>query len=269
MYLGDRSKDLVLGALTVIALVGSATALSAGGPGTSSAPPPPATVSASPGSPSASVSAGPVARRQGIAAVRSRLSDGRPVSITVLGDDSSVGDTSWVHTWAQTLTHGHTVVYHAYNPFKGAYDAPRTLSGQGPRIDVWNASYSSATAPSVTAELDRLDPQHSGVVIINLGHQDNPDTFTTDVQKLWTALATRDDPLGLVMIQNPETVMGSLQHTRMEHLTEIADQLGLPTVDVYAAFTGSGQPLTNLVIGARPTPAGTTIWVDTLTAALR
>lgn len=274
MDLGARSKELLLRALSVIALVVAATLLATGSaiarpldpstPDSSSAE-----ARANTGS-TPTTSSTPPPRLQGIDLVRARLADRRALSITVFGDDSSVGGTSWVHTWAQErLTAGRTVVYHAYNPWRRTYDAPLTLSHEGPRLDVWNASHASATSSSVAAELDRLDPGRSDVVIINLGHQEDPDTFTTDVGKLWTSLSARDAPLGLVMVQNPETVMADLQHTRMEHLMVTADQFGLPTVDVYAAFTASGRPLTSLVIGARPTPAGAAIWVDALTSALR
>ncbi|QGF24221.1 hypothetical protein [Raineyella fluvialis] len=224
--------------------------------------------------PSTSVSASatpssPAAQRQGIGLIKARLNDQQPLSITVLGDDSSVGDTGWVFVWARdTLGTGHTVVYHEYSRSIGGYLGPRTLSTDGPRIDVWNASYASATTPKVAADLGKLYPQPTDVVILNLGHQDDPATIDADTTALWQAVTAKQTPLGLVILQNPETATTGLQDTRMKNLARSADRLGLPTVDVLRAFTDSKVPLTQLVIGARPTDQGVHLWVATLTTAL-
>lgn len=291
MHPGDNVKNLALSGTVVVAVVVAATALATGGAVGGSASADPATAapsaavtaagtpSASPATPDASATAAPSpgdassgagARRQGLGQIRARLTDGQPLSITVLGDDSSVSDAGWVFLWARdTLGADHTVVYHEYSRSTGGYTAPRTLSTNGPTIDVWNASYLSATAPKDTADLGKLYPQPTDIVILNLGHQDDPATFDTDVSTLWQAVTAQQTPLGLVMLQNPETATTSLQDTRMKNLARTADRLGLPTVDVHTAFAQATVPLTQLVIGARPTQQGAELWVATVTAALK
>ncbi len=294
MHPGDNVRNPALGrtvvVAVVIAVVVAATALATGGTvgGPASADPAatlssPSTTasagspSASPTTPGPSATASPTAadatpaatRRQGIGQVRARLTDGQPLSITVLGDDSSVGDTGWVFLWARdTLGADHTVVYHEYSRATGGYTA-RTLSNKGPTVDVWNASYSSATAAKDTADLGKLYPQPTDVVILNLGHQEDPTTFDADVTTLWQAISAKQTPLGLVILQNPETATTGLQDIRMKNLARTADRLGLPTVDVAKAYTDASVPLTELVIGARPTEQGAQLWVATLTTALR
>lgn len=292
MHPGDSVRNLTPGgtvvvAVIVVAVVAAATALATGGTvgGPASAGPtatasaPSATASAlspsaSATTPDPSTTASPTiaaaARRQGIGQIRARLTDGQPLSITVLGDDSSVGDTGWVFLWARdTLGADHTVVYHEYNRTTGGYAAARTLSSKGPTVDVWNASYLSATAAKDTADLGKLYPQPTDIVILNLGHQDDQATFDADVTTLWQAVSAKQTPLGLVILQNPETATTGLQETRMKNLARTADRLGLPTVDVMKAFTDASVPLTELVIGARPTQQGAQLWAGTVTSALQ
>ncbi|WOP17636.1 hypothetical protein [Raineyella sp. LH-20] len=289
MHPGDNVRNTAISGIVVvavvIAVVVAATALATGGTigGAVSAEPDPdtppstAATATAPTTPDSSPTATPTpggvtgagALGQGIGRVKARLGDGQPLSITVLGDDSSAGDNGWVFLWARdTLGADHTVVYHEYSRGTG-YAAPRTLAANGPTVDVWNASYLSATAPKDTTDLASLYPQPTDIVILNLGHQDDPATFDADVTALWQAVTAQQTPLGLVMLQNPETATTSLQDTRMRNLARTADRLGLPAVDVHTAFAQSTVPLPELVIGARPTPQGAELWVATVAAALK
>lgn len=248
MTWGDRTKKILVGAVALIILVVLLVVLlpRMGGGGT-----------------------GDDDVVQGIEAIQEHLASEEPTSITVIGDDSSAGNETWVRDWAENhLGESHAVTYRNYNRGTGAYSKPRTLTTEGPAVEVRNGSFRGANTENVQESLDTLYAEPSDIVVLNLGHHEKPDEMTQQVTDLWNALSAESPTLGLVVIQNPETATQQLQEMRMAALAATAEELDLPTVDVFAAFMEAEQPLPRLVLGSVPTEAGHTLWAQTMDTAL-
>lgn len=201
--------------------------------------------------------------RQGMDSIRTAINDEELTTITVLGDVSSTGEHNWVELWAEEhLADTHAVTYRTYDPATEDYAPPRTFSEEGPPVEIRNGSLRGATLDSTRENLDVLYAEPTDVVILNLGHNDAPAEMAGQITSLWEAIYDQAPTRGLVVIQNPETAFPEAQQTRMGTMAATAEELELPTVDIYAAFMDSEEPLPHLVLASVPTEAGHRLWAE-------
>lgn len=136
-------------------------------------------------------------------------SDGAPVNVMVLGDDTSNLRSEWVQLWGADLAERRPVTVVQWDEAADVrYSTPDVISdtGEGEPLTIWNASRTGADISSVTARLPLfLDPvalvSDPDVVVLNLGVNDSADEAVADAQELVNSMAERlgdDTPVVLV-----------------------------------------------------------------------
>lgn len=136
-------------------------------------------------------------------------SDGEPVNVLVLGDDTSNLRSEWVQLWGMDLAERRPVTVVQWDEAADVrYTTPDVISaaGEGAPLTIWSASRTGADIPSVTARLSLfLDPAALGSdpdLVLNLGVNDTADQAVADAQELVDSLADRlRDVTPLVLVR--------------------------------------------------------------------
>lgn len=118
--------------------------------------------------------------------------NGEPVSVLVLGDDTSNLRSEWVQLWGAELADVRPVTVVQWDEAADVlYATPDVMTdtGEGEPLTIWSASRTGADIPSVTARLSSfLDEETLGaepdLVVVNLGTNDSAEDAVADVQGL-------------------------------------------------------------------------------------
>lgn len=128
-----------------------------------------------------------------------------PISVLVLGDDTSNNRSEWVHLWGELASADRPVeVVHWAEASDVTYNEPDLFSedGDGSPLTIWNASRAGANVAVTTERIDDYIPPDTELeaVIINLGANDDASSIPADLDDLRAAIQERlgDIPTAVV-----------------------------------------------------------------------
>lgn len=265
--------------IAALAMVVAAVTRSYPAEGTAEDPPPEPPSSRHTDAPDASpgpsgTSTTPAAEQQdapSLKAIRKVLLKQRPIDVLVLGDSSSNGSTEWPALWVTQFTEDRTVRVQQWNADAGNFsgeslEPPST----GPLFTVWNLSQPGVAASYGTRHVTAM-PTEPELVLVSYGHFNTPDDIGPQLDALLAKVrdAWPRVPVALIL-QNPTDDPRARDHaTTNAFLRAVwSVQHGVPVIDVESAFRLAGPLPSLLVDGTNPNPAGTAVYVDTVTRAL-
>lgn len=234
---------------------GSAQAASTSAAGSSSS----ASAASSSASPSSSSTTSQEENASMDAAREAFAEDGSEV--LVLGDGTGDGWDEWAFLWAQEQDMpGAMWMTETENGYNGSNESTRLWSGGMPQttadypVEHWDAMWPEA------------DPD---LVLLNYGHNyTGADAATQSMEALRQAIAHQapETPI-VVILQNPQA--DDANADVREAIGSWAQDAGLPTIDVAAAFKQSDQAPADLRLDdTHPSQAGSQLWADTVAEAL-
>lgn len=200
-----------------------------------------ATVAVSPSaSPSTSTTVDPTEAPSPPSA-RSLITSGEPVSLAVLGDQTSDGDAEWVGVMAALLGQDHRVELRGLDPSDPTvYAKERSYGSSGSKISIRNASRAGVKADYAAPRLPLLVPVEADLVILNYGRNDSADKVAGRLEK--TAKAVRRQlPQARVLVTLQAPTAGDGQQDVREAVSDWAEESDLPTLDIAAAFEDTGR----------------------------
>lgn len=215
-----------------------------------------ASSSAGPSGSSADVEEGEVS----MDAAREAFAEGGS-QVLVLGDGTGDGWDEWAFLWAQEQgMPGAMWMTETENGYSGSSESTRLWSGGMPEttadypVEHWDAMWPSS------------DPD---LVLLNYGHgYSSADEARDSMEELRQAIAGQapETPI-VVILQNPAAEDANADVR--EAIGSWADDSGLPTIDVAAAFDDSDQAPADLRLDeTHPSPAGSQLWAQTVDEAL-
>lgn len=204
---------------------------------------------------------------------KARQTFAEPVTVSVLGDSTGDSPFDWVTVWAQRLASRRAVTLHTWNPYADRWEAPQRLSGQGPRVTIWNYSVPGSTAAQVPS-LRRAQPERPDLVIYNFGHNNHTEDHGPELQALSRRVTGRwrVDPVPVAISQNPSVgAYSQRQAATMRVLRrEVGPKLGIPVINVTYAFHAAPGSLRRLLLDTtHPNEAGGRVWARAVGEALR
>lgn len=193
--------------------------------------------------------------------------------VLVLGDSTGNDSFEWVERWANAWADSRAVTYHLWDDTSMAWLPARQLSSDGPALTIWNMS--APGRPSIhAADIADKQEQPPDLVIYNFGHNDTAGSIYTGLhearyvtEQKWN----RDSMAGVVMLQNPSlNSFRQRQAATMRSLREAgAPELGLPVVDVWAAFPDNPRELRGYLLDdVHPNADGGRLWAEVVRDAL-
>lgn len=179
----------------------------------------------------------------------------------VLGDGTGDGWDEWAFLWAEA------------NGLPGAMWMTQTENGYSGVADdtrLWSGGATESTADYPLEHWDAMWPAMTpDLVLLNYGHAySSGDEATTSMEALREAIAEEapETPI-VVILQNPQAEDANAPVR--EAIAGWAQEAGLPTIDVAAAFAESDQIPANLRLDSfHPSTAGSELWAQTVTDAL-
>lgn len=260
-----RGTDVGLGLLAIVVNVGLVVAVVVWATGRSDELPPAAATPTptATSSPTVSRSATPTPSPSGAPAVLARTT---PITIAVLGDQTSDGQGEWVSVMAELLGRNRQVTLHQLDPQDPTVYAGRQVFGSsGPRVDIYNGSRAEATADYAAQRLRFLSPKKPDLVLLNYGRNDSPGRVGARLQATATAVrATWKDAVLGVTLQPPSR--GDAGKEVRDGVIAWAQTSRVPTVNVAAAFIKTGEAEA-YVSGRDPlamTAGGDQLWGSTV-----
>lgn len=205
-----------------------------------------------------------------LVAARAVLSSPEPIVLSVLGDSTSNARQEWVHRWAQDLSGDRPVtISHWSEATQDGFVEPDVLSetGEGSAVTIWSGSQSGAGAAYSIDFLPTVIPQEPDLVLLSYGHNETPESATTDFAALLEALrSTYGDVPVVVVLQQPQLEDANAQVRGL--IQDWAQEEGLATIDVAAAFLDTGDYTDLLSDELHPNDAGSRLWEQTVAEAL-
>ena len=205
-----------------------------------------------------------------LAPARAVVTSAKPIVISVLGDSTSNARQEWVHRWALDLSADRPVTISHWNEAtQTGFVEPDELSnsGDGSPVTIWSGSQSGASAAYSLGFLSTLIPEQPDLVLLNYGHNQTPESVSTDFPALLEALrATFGEVPVVVVLQQPQIDDANAQVRGL--IEEWADSEGLATIDVAAAFLATGDYTDLLSDELHPNDAGSRLWEQTVAVAL-
>jgi len=186
------------------------------------------------------------ATAEGVGAVLSG-SEGEPVEVLVLGDDSANLRSEWVHQWGETQASQRPVsVVHWNESDDTQYNDPDVLSedGDGAPLTLWSASREGADIASAIGRLTLFVPGDDDVdlVVFSLGANDSASAVPSqlDVLREETEERLPDVPI-VVVLQGLDVVEPDVEQA----YATWAEENDIPVWDARGA--GSAQEWAELV----------------------
>lgn len=220
--------------------------------------------------PAATASPTATARRAGLDGIADIVNSPGGASIMVIGDGSGDETDEWVSAWVRDLATKATVTFNDWSRTAGRYYNPVKSGSAARQITLWNAS---ADFPTMAGEPQRVGQawHDADVVLLSYGHRRTAAEIATQLDAVLAAVRAKDSEVPVaVLLQNPDLPATQAVQLRTIQATKAwADTNGLPTIDIYAAFTAAPASLGTLVdrVGS-PTPQGATLWAAALARAL-
>ncbi len=181
--------------------------------------------------------------------------------VLVLGDETGDGWDEWPFLWAESQgMPGAMWMTQTENGYSGASEGTR----------LWSGAMTEATADYPVEHWDTMWPStEPDLVLLSYGHHySSEDEATQSMEELRAAIAEQapETPV-VVVLQNPQA--DDANAPVREAIAGWAEESGLPTIDVAAAFAESDQPAGNLRLDEmHPSTAGSQLWAETVEDAL-
>lgn len=179
----------------------------------------------------------------------------------VLGDSTGNDRDEWIHMWGEL--EGLPVASWQME-FENGY------TGESSETRIWSGSMDQATADYPLQHWDEMWPDPApDVVLLSYGQfHDSGEDAVAALEELRAALAERAPEVPVVVVlQNPQA--DDANAATREAIAAWAQESGLPTIDVAAAFEESGLYPADLRLDQlHPSLAGSRLWAETVAAAL-
>lgn len=203
---------------------------------------------------------------------RALFSSGQSLTISVLGDSTGDDSNEWVALLSQEIAKTHAVTYRGWDRRTLTWNDPITFSTDGPVVNVWNMSASGQTAAYPSPLLDKGQSTEPDLVLYSFGHNNTVASIGPEMRLTADAVQHRWGVTipSIVILQNPSLGARAVSQTQKVQLlrSKIAPSLGMPCIDVYAAFAKAGPLSQYLPDGLHPNAQGSKLWADTVIHAL-
>ncbi len=264
--------NLAIGAVVAAALAVSGVALSGWSPSfadaTSSVAEPAPTappVAARTGSAPASPATSPAVIRPTPTPVPHLPSD-RPSTLAVIGDSTSNQLGAWVNVLGEEFGRSRlTHVQRMSQTGTGSYRAPVRYGHKEPHLQVWNASTAAPFAAVAEEQVKQLLPQRPDIVVLSVGRTTQAGAVGEQLSATRSAILKAYPQAQLAVVRQP--VASPTQQPAIAAVSAWATKLGVPTIDVAAAFAESQDP-GSLEDADGVTDAGARLWAVTVHRAL-
>lgn len=251
---------------TPVAAVASSASPTEGPTATKAETPPSPETSASPSpSPSPSATLSPLAQA-------AALLDAPDASAAVFGDGSGNEEHEWVFVWAREhLATTRAVEFHDWDRGTASYSSPVDFgNGSGDKLTLWNGSVRS---PDLAQEPKRIANawQDVDVVLLSYGRRQSPETIAERMSAILAAIRSQSSDVAVVVVlQNPDPAATAETQTKtVQNIAAWAEEMGLPTLDVYSAFP-QDQKERDALVGndGSPNEKGSELFAQVVTEAL-
>ncbi len=141
-------------------------------------------------SPSPSPSPSPTTEEPEPPSLAERFEEGEDLSVLVLGDRTGTHENDWVAAWARQLTDSREVQLTstlAEDPTR--YGDPVGFGGEGPVLDIDNASLVQGTPEYAAARLDLFVQDDPDLVLVSFGRANTPEDLAGQLSDLQDELA--------------------------------------------------------------------------------
>lgn len=180
--------------------------------------------------------------------------------VLVLGDTTGDDLWEWVDIWGKDRG----------TPPARWQAEQKGYQNETPETRVWSGGAREADATYPVKHWDEIWPSAApDLVLLSFGHgYDAPDKAVEDLADLRSRIESEVPGAPIVVVlQNPQE--GEASAKVREEIADWAKKGGLPTIDVAAAFEGSGTPVEDLRRdGAQTSEQGAQLWADTVEQAL-
>lgn len=177
----------------------------------------------------------------------------------VLGDSTGNGTDEWVHLWASS----------AELPIaRWDTDTESGYVNESQETRVWSGAMFEATADYPLEHESIWPAEEADLVLLSYGHfHESGEDATEALEELRADAAERvpEAPV-VVVLQNPQADDANAD-TR-EAVADWAEESGLPTIDVAAAFEERGTPQDLRLDELNPSYAGSELWAQTVAEEL-
>ncbi|WP_277454754.1 SGNH/GDSL hydrolase family protein [Janibacter sp. DB-40] len=181
--------------------------------------------------------------------------------VLVLGDETGDSWDEWAFLLAESQgLPGAMWMTQTENGYSGASEGTR----------LWSGAMTEATADYPVEHWDAMWPSTDpDLVLLSYGHHySSADEATQSMEELRAAITEQapETPI-VVVLQNPQA--DDANASVREAIAGWAEESGLPTIDVAAAFAESDQAPENLRLDEmHPSSAGSQLWAETVEEAL-
>lgn len=181
--------------------------------------------------------------------------------VLVLGDETGDSWDEWAFLLAESQgLPGAMWMTQTENGYSGASEGTR----------LWSGAMTEATADYPVEHWDAMWPSTDpDLVLLSYGHHySSANEATQSMEELRATIAEQapETPI-VVVLQNPQA--DDANAPVREAIAGWAEESGLPTIDVAAAFAESDQPPDNLRLDEmHPSTAGSQLWAETVEQAL-
>lgn len=189
--------------------------------------------------------------------------------ISVLGDSTGNDGGEWVDLWVQGLDGDVTMstLLVPGDDNERFMDQAQWDGPDGGDVHVWNASIPGTRANVALDNLDIVIPQTPDLVLVNYGHNHTMGNVAQIGALLDAITEAAPDAVPVVVLQQPQ--LNDANVAVRNWIKRIADNRGVPTIDVAAAFADDGRPVEELLYDElHPNGDGSRIWADAVADAL-
>lgn len=170
------------------------------------------------------------------------LASDAKVTIAVLGDQTSDGESEWVTAFSKLLAQDRKVTLNRLNPADPTtYTIKTSFGTAGPPTVVFNGSRADATADYATKRVPFLVPTTPDIVILNYGRNNSTGNVKKHLQNVASAVQTAYPSASILVTLQPPTRDDQDKKVRTAVAAWAASKK-LRTLDVAKAFIGTGDP---------------------------
>lgn len=196
-------------------------------------------------------------------AIRARVADDKPLTVSVLGDSTGNDAGEWVDLWARHLAANATVTLHTWK--EGAATWPTVTYGSSERkVTIWNGSQPGSSGDYARTRLLLMQPEKPGLVIYNYGHNVSPNGTANDEESLQRSANTQwgaQIPFVVTLQNAARGKYAAGSDKSVADLKAWGEPKKVPLIDIRSEITA--QDLEALLLDeVHPNKQGSQIWAD-------
>jgi len=165
-----------------------------------------------------------------------------PFVIGVIGDSTGNGPDEWVSKMSEGIAveAKRTVEFRNYNYVTKQYVTNQVYGPKTSPVRVYNVGVPGATTDELTPFLKGLYPVAPSLIIVSVGHNQQPSTVTQALGKFIPAIKAEWPKAQILLVgQNPSQDRFERQKQTVNSVMTWADYLGYPSVSVFNAFANT------------------------------